>query len=96
MPNAVTAQGGNYLNPDIADVTISTLAFKSGVKGHIFVSWLHPNKEQKLVIVGDKKMSEAEIGDRCNIRQNVVISTRVKIGMSKSRIIFRSMKGLYN
>ena len=56
MPNTITAQGGNYLNPDIADVTISTLGFKSGVKGHIFVSWLHPNKEQKLVIVGDKKM----------------------------------------
>jgi len=33
------------------------LSFKSGVKGHIFVSWLHPDKEQKLIIVGDKKMA---------------------------------------
>jgi UDP-2-acetamido-3-amino-2,3-dideoxy-glucuronate N-acetyltransferase len=30
--------------------------FKSGVKAHIFVSWLHPFKEQKLVVVGDEKM----------------------------------------
>jgi UDP-2-acetamido-3-amino-2,3-dideoxy-glucuronate N-acetyltransferase len=27
------------------------------VKAHFFVSWLHPFKEQKLVIVGDKKMA---------------------------------------
>ncbi len=57
MPIQVMAQGGNYLNSDIADVTMSVLSFKSGVKGHIFVSWLHPDKEQKLVVVGDKKMA---------------------------------------
>ena len=57
MPSQVIAQGGNYLNKDIADVTTTLLSFKSGVKGHIFVSWLHPDKEQKLIIVGDKKMA---------------------------------------
>ena len=45
------------MNTEIADVTMSVLSFKSGVKGHIFVSWLHPNKEQKLVVVGNKKMA---------------------------------------
>jgi UDP-2-acetamido-3-amino-2,3-dideoxy-glucuronate N-acetyltransferase len=57
MPSQVMAQGGNYLNSEIADVTMTCLSFKSGVKGHIFVSWLHPHKEQKLVVVGDKKMA---------------------------------------
>ena len=57
MPVQVMAQGGNYLNKDIADVTMSIFSFRSGVKGHIFVNWLHPNKEQKLVVVGDKKMA---------------------------------------
>ena len=56
MPEKVAAHGGNYLNPHIADVTISTMNFPSGAKAHIFVSWLHPYKEQKLVIVGSKKM----------------------------------------
>jgi len=32
------------------------LRFPSGVEGHIFVSWLHPFKEQKLVVIGDQKM----------------------------------------
>ena len=57
MPCQVIAQGGNYLNQAITDVTMTMLSFKSGVKGHIFVSWLHPDKEQKLIIVGDKKMA---------------------------------------
>ncbi len=57
MPDAVRAQGGNYLHQQIADVTISLLSFPSGVKAHIFVSWLHPFKEQKLIVVGDRKMA---------------------------------------
>ena len=52
-----TRSGGNYLREQIADVTVSVLAFPSGVKAHIFVSWLHPYKEQKLIVVGDRKMA---------------------------------------
>jgi UDP-2-acetamido-3-amino-2,3-dideoxy-glucuronate N-acetyltransferase len=41
----------------IADVTTTHLEFKSGMQAHILVSWLHPFKEQKLVVVGDRKMA---------------------------------------
>jgi len=57
LPEVVQAQGGNYLHQQIADVTVSLLSFRSGVKAHIFVSWLHPFKEQKLIVVGDRKMA---------------------------------------
>ena len=57
MPESVHAQGGCYLHDRIADVTVSQLAFPSGVKAHIFVSWLHPFKEQKLIVVGDRGMA---------------------------------------
>src|SRR5262249_34027974 len=57
MPEDVQAQGGNYLHQKIADVTVSLLSFPSGVKAHILVSWLHPFKEQKLIVVGDRKMA---------------------------------------
>lgn len=56
-PSSVRAVGANYLHNEIADVTVSHLSFPSGVKAHIFVSWLHPFKEQKLVVVGDRKMA---------------------------------------
>jgi UDP-2-acetamido-3-amino-2,3-dideoxy-glucuronate N-acetyltransferase len=57
MPDRTFATGGNYLHKQIADVTITHMEFPSGLKAHIFVSWLHPFKEQKLVVVGDKKMA---------------------------------------
>lgn len=56
-PEKVIATGGNYLHQHIADVTTTHLEFPSGTKAHIFVSWLHPFKEQKLVVVGDEKMA---------------------------------------
>jgi UDP-2-acetamido-3-amino-2,3-dideoxy-glucuronate N-acetyltransferase len=56
-PTTVSAHGGSYLSPSVADVTLTTCDFKNGVKAHIFVSWLHPFKEQKLAIVGDKRMA---------------------------------------
>ena len=57
FPSEVQAQGGNYLHEGIADVTTTLLSFPSGVNAHIFVSWLHPFKEQKLVVVGDRSMA---------------------------------------
>lgn len=57
VPDTVQCHGGNYLHPGIADVTVSNFGFPSGVKAHIFVSWLHPFKEQKLVVVGDRQMA---------------------------------------
>jgi len=59
-PESVQAKGGNFLHNHIADTTVSYLQFPSGVQAHIFVSWLHPYKEQKLVVVGDKKMAVFE------------------------------------
>ncbi len=56
-PVKVHAHGGAYLSPDIYDTTLTSLEFKSGVKSHIFVSWLHPFKEQKLVVVGSEQMA---------------------------------------
>jgi len=57
VPTHVSAQGGTYISAGISDTTLTTFEFKSEVKAHIFVSWLHPFKEQKLTIVGDKKMA---------------------------------------
>ena len=56
-PDHVMATGGNYLHKKIADVTTTHLEFPSGLRAHIFVSWLHPFKVQQLVVVGDKKMA---------------------------------------
>lgn len=57
MPFQVAAYGGSYVQPNIADVTVTHMLFDNGVRAHIYVSWLHPFKEQRLVIVGSRKMA---------------------------------------
>ena len=57
QPFQVTASGGSYVQPNIADVTVTNMLFDNGVRAHLFVSWLHPFKEQRLVVVGSKKMA---------------------------------------
>ncbi len=56
-PDSVSAVGQYYLHNRIADVTTTHLQFGNGINGHIFVSWLHPSKEQRLVVVGDGGMA---------------------------------------
>jgi len=57
MPIRISSHGGTYLDSHIVDTTMTVCEFKSGVNAHIFVSWLHPFKEQKLTIVGGKRMA---------------------------------------
>lgn len=57
MPESVSTTGGHYLTEKVADITLSSLSFSNGIKSHIFVSWLHPYKEQKLIVVGSKGMA---------------------------------------
>ena len=55
-PSYVDSVGSNFLHARIADITMTNLKFPSGIGAHIFVSWLNPYKEQKLVIVGSNGM----------------------------------------
>ena len=57
LPFQVVSCGGSYVQPNIADVTVTSLLFDNGVRAHIHVSWLHPFKEQRLVVIGHKKMA---------------------------------------
>jgi UDP-2-acetamido-3-amino-2,3-dideoxy-glucuronate N-acetyltransferase len=57
LPALVTSTGGAYLQPNIADVTVTNIEFPTGVRAHIFVSWLHPHKEQRMVVIGSKRMA---------------------------------------
>jgi len=62
-PSAIATQGGFYLHDAIADVTTTHLASPGGERAHVFVSWLHPFKEQKLVVIGDRAMAVFDDGE---------------------------------
>lgn len=52
LPEQVRCVGAAYMSQGVADVSMTTLRFSGGVRAHIYVSWLNPFKEQKLVVVG--------------------------------------------
>ncbi|MEE2987413.1 MAG: Gfo/Idh/MocA family oxidoreductase [Nitrospinota bacterium] len=70
-PQEVQAVGSNILHPSIADITLTHLRFPSGITAHIFVSWLHPFKEQKLVVIGERKM--VVFSDSAPIEEKLVL-----------------------
>ena len=57
LPEQVRCTGGDYLNHDVADTTLTAMRFQNGVRAHVFVSWLNPFKEQKLTVVGSSGMA---------------------------------------
>lgn len=77
LPLEVTSVGGSYITPNLADVTVSNMHFRSGVRAHVFVSWLNPFKEQKLVVVGDRKM--AVFDDTSQDEKLVLFDQRVDV-----------------
>ncbi|CRX38767.1 Gfo/Idh/MocA family oxidoreductase [Estrella lausannensis] len=57
LPEEVRCTGGNYISQGVADTTMTTMTFDQELKAHIYVSWLHPFKEQKLVVIGSHGMA---------------------------------------
>lgn len=56
-PDQVVSHSLPALRPGISDTTLVHLDFASGLKAHLHVSWLHPTKEQRLVLVGSEGMA---------------------------------------
>ena len=55
-PVSVHSYGGAFIQPHLQDTTLTILKYKNNIVGHIFVSWLHPFKEHRLVVIGSKGM----------------------------------------
>jgi UDP-2-acetamido-3-amino-2,3-dideoxy-glucuronate N-acetyltransferase len=55
-PKSVFAKGSDFIQNGIEDITLTYLEYPGNIHAHIFVSWLHPFKEQRMVIIGEKGM----------------------------------------
>lgn len=56
-PKLVRTESTQILQANISDTATVHMEFTAGLKGHISVSWLHPYKEQKLVVIGEFGMA---------------------------------------
>ena len=59
-PLKITSTGGAFLQNGIYDTTLTVLEYEGNIKGHIYVSWLHPFKEHRLIVIGSKGMISFE------------------------------------
>lgn len=55
-PISVSAVGGSWINPGIADAVFATLRYESDVLVNLHASWLNPRKARDITLVGDKQM----------------------------------------
>jgi len=89
-PKTVRTESTSILQPDIADTAIVHMEFNSGLKAHISVSWLHPYKEQKLVVVGKNAMAVFDDtkpwGEKLALYRHVVRSSGSLPSLEKAEV----------
>ena len=56
----VVSFGSDIIQQGIHDSTITSIKYTNGVSAHIFVSWLHPFKEHRIVVIGSNGMLSFE------------------------------------
>ena len=67
FPISINAYGSSFLQKGIYDSTITQLKYPDNIDGHIFVSWLHPFKEHRLVVIGSDSMITFEDSSKGSI-----------------------------
>ena len=89
-PEVVRTQSSCILQPDIADTATVHMEFKSALKAHVSVSWLHPYKEQKLVVVGEDAMAVFDDtkpwGEKLALYRHVVQATDGLPNLEKAEV----------
>ena len=74
-PTSINISGAAFVQDAIPDITTASFEFDAGRKAHIFTSWLHPYKEQKFVLIGDKKMAvfDDQAEEKLTLYDNTVL-----------------------
>ena len=88
QPVEVKAFSSSNLRPDIADNATISMRFENGLRAHAFVSWLHPYKEQKLVVIGNKAMAvfddTKDWGEKLLVYEHGVLVSGAQVDLKKA------------
>lgn len=89
-PELVRTESSSILQANIADTATVHMEFNSALKAHVSVSWLHPYKEQKLVVVGKKAMAVFDDtkpwGEKLALYRHVVRSSGSLPSLEKAEV----------
>ena len=75
-PKRVQCTGQSWILDGIEDAVVLNLDFEDGLGAHVFVSWQHPHKEQRLVVNGDRGVlvfEDSATPDRKLVRYDHVV-----------------------
>jgi UDP-2-acetamido-3-amino-2,3-dideoxy-glucuronate N-acetyltransferase len=54
LPERVSCTGTFALGKERADTAVAVLRFAGGLDAHVLCSWIHPVKEQRLIVIGER------------------------------------------
>jgi predicted dehydrogenase len=55
-PAEVSAQGSRFIGDKVEDIVFVNMKFEGGQTAHVHVSWLDPNKQRRVTVVGSERM----------------------------------------
>ncbi|MDA7585493.1 Gfo/Idh/MocA family oxidoreductase [Luminiphilus sp.] len=94
-PSVVRTEASCMLQADIADTATVHMEFKTGLKAHVSVSWLHPFKEQILVVVGQDGMAVFDDtrpwNEKLALYRHVVKTTTGAPHLEKAEVEYREV-----
>ena len=64
QPIEVSAGGDAYLQPGRADIVSASLAFATGIRADLRLSWLEPVRTRRLTVVGSRRTAVIDERDR--------------------------------
>jgi predicted dehydrogenase len=93
-PLAVSATGGTWINPGIADAVFATLEYPGNVLVNVQASWLNPRKVRDVTVVAEHKMltlDDTNDTEPIRIYDKGVVDERVRDEVIDTVGKFRSM-----
>ena len=60
VSQCIESKGAKFLQKNVYDYTMTQLTYPNNIHAHILVSWLHPFKEHRMVVIGSRGMISFE------------------------------------
>jgi len=88
-PKRIQAWGQTVLQEGIEDDVYLHLAFSDGIQAHIHCSWLWPEKQRRLVVIGERGMLLYNEADQAVVLHKKYVTPDLSISDEGSEVVFR-------
>ncbi len=89
-PASVSAMGTAWIRPGVEDEAFVTMRWASGLLGHVHVSWLDPQKERRLVVVGTRRrvvFDDMQPAEKLRVTERALPPTAEHVGPGEAAAV---------